>query len=186
MKKAISFIAVLLMLFATAVPAMAADGEATTEKGTLFDYRFKIFDKEEAKAIAHEIATNSIYEPLFLEPNIESVIVCVDLRAYPELSNPAILVPAVREMVQRTHEFVTNTTEQVQLLSEARLAGELALHIAGLMLMDRLNTMGFVDDNDHIFEVLNQADMNIDEQRLPEWIMNLTGIMLMNIIGIIF
>ncbi len=186
MKKAVSFIAVLIILFSTAVPAMAADGETVTEKGTLFDYRFKIFSREEAKTIAKEIASNSGYEPLFLEPNIESVIVTVDLRAYPELSNPAILVPAVRNIVARTPEFVTHTTDQVVLLDEKRMAGELALHVLALMFADRLNSIGLVDDNDHIFEVLNWADMNLDEERIPEWIMSFTGIMLMEIIGFMF
>ncbi len=186
MKKALSFFLVLLILITAAVPAMAADGEAQMTKGTLFDYRFKIFSREEARAIAREIADNSWYEPLFLEPDIESVIVSVDLRAYPELSNPAILVPAVREIVLRTNDFVTHTAAQVKLLDEARMAGELALHIIGLMLADRLNALGFIEDNDHIFVVLDIADMNLDEERIPEWIMNFTGTILMKIIGFMF
>lgn len=186
MKKAISFITVLIMLFACSMPAFAADGEDAADKGTLFDYRFRIFSREEAKEIALEIAKNSIYEPLFLEPDIQSVIVCVDLRANPELSNPAIFVPAVREMIIRANDYISDPVRRTVLMSETRLAGELALHIAGLMFIDRLNSLGLIEDDNHLFTVLNFADMNIDEERVPEWLMNITGTILMQIIGFMF
>ena len=186
MKKAFSIITVLIMIFACRTAVFAADSPAPENKGTLFDYRFKIYSREEAKAIALEIAQSSGYEPLFLEPDTESVIVCVNLREYPELSNPAIFVPAVREMVIRAQSYVSDTVQQTALMSETRLAGELALHIAGLMFIDRLNSLGLIEEDNHLFTVLNSADMNIDEERVPEWLMNFTGILIMHIIGIMF
>lgn len=122
MKKVFSFIIVLSMLFLCALPAFAAEGE-TVEKGTLFDYRFKFFSDSEAETIAQEIAQNCRFAPVLLGPDIESIVISVDLRAYPELSNINVLTKASRAIVDRSKEIVTNTTENVELLSYTRFAG---------------------------------------------------------------
>ena len=86
----------------------------------------------------------------------------------------------------RATDYVSDPVRRTVLMSETRLAGELALHIAGLMFIDRLNSLGLIEDDNHLFTVLNSADMNIDEERVPEWLMNITGTILMQIIGFMF
>ncbi len=186
MKKLISLFAVIILLLSLSVSAMAADTQAPENKGSLYDYQFRFFSREDAQALALEIAQSSWFEAAFTESGISTVFVSVNLRSYPELSNPAIFVPAVRNLVRRMPEFVPEGSEQVELLNETRFAGELALHIFGLMIADSLKQLGFITADDPIFILLDSADMNIDETRVPEWIMDLTGTIIMNIMGFMF
>ncbi len=185
MKKIIIVLLTVIMLFTAAVPALAAEDEVT-EKGTMFDYRFACFSDEEAEAIAQEIAQMSWYEPLFLEPDIESVVISVDLRAYPELSNLNVLVKASRAIVDRSAEFLTHTTANVELLSYSRFAGELSLHVLALMLVDRAVEFGIIEDPTSLYETFEIADMNLDESRISPEFINAAGTVVMNILGIIF
>lgn len=185
MKRFTALLLIAVLAFSAAVPAFAAEGE-TVEKGTLFDYRFKVFSNEEAEAIAQEIAQNSWYEPLFLEPDIESVVISVDLRAYPELSNLNVLVKASRAIVDRSPEFLTNTTATVELLDYSRFAGELALHVLALMMIDRGAQLGLLTDTASLYETFEIADMNLDESRISPFFMNAAGTIVMNILGVIF
>ena len=185
MKKLLSFLLYIAMIFSAAVPALAAEDEAV-EKGTISEYRFKIFSGEEAHTIAQEIAQTSWYEPLFLEPDIESVVISVNLRAYPELSNLAVLVKASRALVDRSSEFLTHTTENVELLSYSRLAGELALHVMALMMIDRAVEFGFIEDPTSLYETFEIADINIDEKRISPVFIEAAGVIIMNILSIIY
>ncbi len=185
MKKITAFLLAAVLVFSTAVHAFAADGD-TVEKGTLFDYRFKIFSNDEAEAIAQEIAQMSWYEPLFLEPDTESVVISVNLRAYPELSNLNVLVKASRAIVDRSSEFLTHTTATVELLDYSRFAGELTLHVLALMMIDRGVQLGFITDTASLYETFEIADMNLDESRVSPFVMNATGTIVMNILGVIF
>ena len=185
MKKITAFLLTAVLIFSTAVHSFAAD-EGAAEKGTLFDYRFKIFSNDEAEAIAQEIAQTSWYEPLFLEPDTESVVISVNLRAYPELSNLNVLVKASRALVDRSSEFLTNTTSTVELLDYSRFAGELTLHVLALMMIDRGVQLGFITDTASLYETFEIADMNLDESRISPFVMNATGTIVMNILGVIF
>lgn len=185
MKKLLSFLVCIAVVFSAAVPALAADGE-TAEKGTISEYRFKIFDNEEAQAIAQEIAQISWYEPLFLEPDTESVVISVNLRAYPELSNLNVLIKASRALVDRSAEFLTHTAENVELLSYSRFAGELALHVMALMMIDRAVEFGFIEDPTSLYETFEIADINIDEERISPVFIEAVGVIVMNILGIIY
>lgn len=185
LKKLLSFFVCIAVVFSAAVPALAADGEAA-EKGTISEYRFKIFGNEEAQAIAQEIAQISWYEPLFLEPDTESVVISVNLRAYPELSNLNVLIKASRALVDRSAEFLTHTTENVELLSYSRFAGELALHVMALIMIDRAVEFGFIEDPTSLYETFEIADMNIDEKRISPVFIEAVGVIVMNILGIIY
>lgn|GEM_PF-6719679 len=185
MKKFLSFLLCIAMIFSAAMPALAAEDEVV-EKGTLSDYRFKIFSNEEAEAIAREIAQTSWYEPLFIEPDIESVVVSVNLRAYPELSNLAVLVKSSRAIVDRSSEFLTHTTSTVELLSYSRFAGELVLHIAALRMIDRGVELGLIEDPASLYETFEIADMNLDEERISPVFIEAVGVIVMNILGIIY
>lgn len=185
MKKLLALLLSAVMIFSAAVPALAAD-ETPPEKGTLSDYRFRFFTNEEAEQIAQEIAQTSWYSPLFLEPDTESVVISVDLRAYPELSNIKVLVKASRAIVDRSSEFLTHTTSTVKLLDYSRFAGELALHVEALMLIDFAVNLGIITDTARLYEIFEIADMNLDEERISPFIMEATGTIVMNILGIIF
>lgn len=173
------------MIFSAAVPAIAADGK-TAAKGTFDDYRFRIFDNNEAEAIAQEIAQMSWYETLFLEPDTESVVISVNLRAYPQLSNLNVLIKASRAIVDRSPEFLTHTTERVELLSYSRFAGELALHVMALTMLDRAVKLGFIEDPTTLYETFEIADMNLDEERISPVFIEAMGAIVMNILGIIY
>lgn len=185
LKKLLSILLCTVMIFSAAVPAIAADGEPTTN-GTFDDYRFKIFGKEEAEAIAQEIAQMSWYEPLFLEPDTESVVISVNLRAYPQLSNLNVLIKASRAIVDRSPEFLTHTTERVELLSYSRFAGELVLHVMALTMLDRAVKLGFIEDPTTLYETFEIADMNLDEERISPVFIEAMGVIVMNILGVIY
>ena len=52
MKKFLSVFLALVMCFAVAMPAFAADGENVADKGTLFDYRSHFLHSFKSRSIA--------------------------------------------------------------------------------------------------------------------------------------
>ncbi len=184
MKKAIAFIMALTFVFSCGFTAFASDGEE--EKGTLFDYRFRFFSREEVLATAEEIASATAYETSWLEDGTESVIISIDLRAHPELGNISVFIESVRAMVDRSAEYVSDTAENVELMNYTQAAGELALHVALLMLLDRLADTGLIENIEELYIKTEIADLNIDETRVSPQFINIVGTLIMNVLNIVF
>ena len=184
MKKAIAFIMALTFVFSCGFTAFASDGEE--EKGTLFDYRFRFFSREEVLATAEEIAEATVYETSWLEDGTESVIISVNLRAHPELGNISVFIESVRAMVDRSAQYVSGTAENVELMNYRQAAGELALHVALLMLLDRTAQTGLVENVEELYLKSEIADLNIDEHRVSPQFINVVGTLIMNILDIMF
>lgn len=184
MKKVLSFILALLIAFTFSFTVFANDIEE--DKGTLYDYRFKRFSREEVLSISAEIADAAFYEPFWPTEDTESVILSLDLRAHPELGNISVFIESVRAMVDRSGEYVTGTTDNVVLMNYRQVAGELALHVALLMLLDRFADTGFIENIEDLYIKTEIADLNIDEQRVSPQFINLVGTLIMNVLDIAF
>ncbi len=184
MKKITALIMVLVIVFSFSFTSFASD--CAEGKGTLFDYRFKFYSREEVISTAERIAATTVYEPFWPTEGTESVILSVDLRANPELGNISIFIESVRAMVDRSAEHVTETTANVELMSYTQAAGELALHVAMLMVLDRLAGTGLIENIDELYIMTEVADLNIDESRASPWFINLIGTLIMNVLNIVF
>lgn len=184
MKKATALIMALIIVFSCSFTAFADDAEA--DKGTLFDYRFRFFSREEVMAIADEIASAALYEPTWSAEGTESVIISIDLRAHPELGNISVFIESVRAMVGRSAGYITGTTDNVELLNYRQAAGELALHVALLMFLDRTAETGLVENIEELYIKTEIADLNIDENRVSPQFINIVGTLIMNVLDIVF
>ncbi len=184
MKKVTAFIMALVIVFSFSFTAFASDGE--TDKGTLFDYGFRFFSREEVLATAEEIASATVYETSWLEDGTESVIISIDLRAHPELGNISVFIESVRAMVDRSAEYVSDTAANVELMNYTQVAGELALHIVMLMTLDRLAGTGLIENVEELYIMTEVADLNIDEQRVSPQFINIVGTLIMNVLNIVF
>ena len=184
MKKATALIMALIIAFSCGFTAFADDAEA--DKGTLFDYRFRLFSREEVLATADEIAKATVYETSWLEDGTETVIISINLRAHPELGNISVFIESVRAMVDRSAEYVSGTSENVELINYRQAAGELALHVALLMFLDRTAGTGLVENIEELYEKTVIADLNIDETRVSPQFINIVGTLIMNLLDIVF
>ena len=184
MKKITAFILALVIVFSFSFTAFASDAEE--DKGTLFDYRFKSYSREEILAIADGIASATVYEPFRPTEDTESVIISLDLRSHPELGNISVFIESVRAMVDRSAEYVSDSTANVELMNYKQVAGELALHVALLMLLDRFADTGLIENVDDLYIKTEVADLNIDEQRVSPQFINLVGTLIMNVLDIAF
>jgi len=184
MKKVTAFVMVLVIAFSFSFTAFATDGEE--EKGTLFDYRFKYIPREEVLSIADDIALATVCEPFWPTEDTESVILSLNLRAHPELGNISVLIESVRAIVDRSADYVTETSDNIVLMNYNQVAGELALHIALLMLLDTFADTGLIENIEDLYIKTEIADLNIDEQRVSPMFVNIVGTLIMNVLNIAF
>ena len=184
MKKFTAFVLAIVIVFSLSITAFASDG--VEDKGTLFDYRFKSYSREEVLTIADGIASATVYEPFLPTEDTESVIISLDLRAHPELGNISVFIESVRAMVNRSKEYVTGSTANVELMNYKQVAGELALHIALLMVLDRFADTGLIENVEDLYIKTEVADLNIDESRVSPQFINLVGTLIMNVLDIAF
>ncbi len=184
MKKVTAFILALVIVFSLSITVFAAD--EAEEKGTFSDYRFQYYSREEVLTIADRIATAAFYEPFWPTEDTESVIISLDLRSNPELGNISVFIESVRAMVDRSADYVTDTTDSVELMNYNQVAGELALHVALLMLLDNYADTGLIENVEDLYIKTEIADLNIDEQRISPQFINLVGTLIMNVLDIAF
>ena len=67
-----------------------------------------------------------------------------------------------------------------------QVAGELALHVALLMLLDKYADTGLIENVEDLYIKTEIADLNIDEQRVSPQFINLVGTLIMNVLDIAF
>ena len=147
--------------------------------------RYAVVPVESASAldvIAETVATDSVYTIKTLENGKKTIYVAVDIVKHPELFEKDIFRKAVYEICDRQIEFVEREAE-FDLLGYTRFAGELYLHMVIYRVVDPfVDTLGSaIGIIMKVYNMAKVADMNIDEKRFPEVLMNLIGEIMMRI-----
>ena len=181
MKRIISLLLTVIICFSLVVPAFAADGVSEQKaKKTPNACLHSIYTGAQADRISDRIAGNAEYWPALTVDGYETVCAGVRISENPELANPKVFRKTVIKMVDRTYTVIENPNENTIFMDYQRFAGELAFHVFAILTLDALGGTDF-PNHAEIYEMFDRADMNIDEHRLPQELMNFLGILIMGI-----
>lgn len=180
MKRIISFFLTAVICFSLAVPAFAAD-EVTKEKKTPHQCLYSIYTGDQAERISDRIADSAEYWPNITVDGYETVCAGVRISENPEIANPKVFRKTVIKMVDHTRTVIENPTENTVLMGYYRFGGELAFHILAVILLDIFKCAD-IPDYEITYEMFDRADMNIDEHRIPQAVMTVTGYIMLGIL----
>lgn len=181
MKRIISILLAVIICFSLSVPAFATDSvPEQEEKKSPHDCLFSIYTGAQAESISDRIANSAEYWMFITLDGYESVSAGVRISENPELANPKVFRKTVVKMVDRTQSVIENPTENTKLMGYHRFGGELAFHILAILFLDAFKCTD-IPDYEATYEMFDRADMNIDEDRIPQMIMTLTGVIIMGI-----
>lgn len=179
MKRILSVFLAALICFSLAVPAFAAD-EVTEEKKTPHGCLYSFYTREEAEIISDRIADSAEYWTFITSDGYESVGTGIRISENPEIANLKVFRKTVVKMVDRSRTLIESPNENTVLMDYHRFGGELAFHILAILFLDIFKGAD-IPDYETNYEMFDHADMNIDEERIPQAIMNLTGYIIMGI-----
>ena len=179
MKRILSVFLAVLICFSLAVPAFAAD-EVTEEKKTPNGCLYSFYTREEAEIISDRIADSAEYWPAWTVDGFETACAGVRISENPEIANPKVFRKTVVKMVDRCNAIIENPTANTIFMDYQRFGGELAFHILAILFLDVFEGAD-IPNYETTYEMFDRADMNIDEHRIPQAIMNLTGYIIMGI-----
>lgn len=156
-----------------------ADGDGETTVGevsqSLAKYIFINYD--EIEGISQAIADASEYKTVVLDNGKSTVYIYVNIEEYPQLVNLDVFRQTVKKLSAGQGNYAQG--DAYDLMSYQYIAGELALHTAVYALTVIFNTN---EAGNSLYESAREAELNIDESRLPEAIIRLIGIILMDVI----
>ena len=179
MKRIISAMLTVIICFSLTTSAFAAE-EMPAEKKTPHQCLYSFYSREEAESISDRIADSAEYWPNVTVDGCDTVCAGVRISENPEIANPKVFRKTVVKMVDRTQTVIENPTENTVLMDYRRFGGELAFHILAVILLDIFKGVN-IPDYEATYEMFDRADMNIDEHRIPQAVMNLTGFIIMGI-----
>lgn len=138
-------------------------------------------DVKDVDAIAQAIADDCMYTIATRRNGKQTVYIAVDLSKHPELFEEEVFRAAVYKICEKQNEFVTESPENLDLMSYTRFAGELYMHLKLYHIIDPLTAVlgsvfSFLKS---IKERLTVADMDIDESRFPGFLFEIFGAIIM-------
>ncbi len=179
MKKFLSVLLTAVICFSLTVPAFAADSTQAEKKSPL-TCLFSLYTGAQAERISDRINESTEYWPCITLEGYESVCARIRISDNPELANPKVFRKAIVKMVDSSKTIIENPTENTVLMDYHRFGGELAMHILGVLFLEAFRFAG-IPEVDALYEMFDCADMDLDENRIPPLLMNLTGVIIMGI-----
>ena len=141
---------------------------------------YSIYTGAQAERISDRIADSAEYWPNITVDGCETVCAGVRISENPEIANPKVFRKTVVKMVDRTRTVIESPNENTVFMDYQRFGGELAFHILAIILLDIFKGAE-IPDYETTYEMFDRADMNIDEHRIPQWLMNFAGYVIMGI-----
>lgn len=138
--------------------------------------------QENEKSVAEKIADECIYTVTVLDDGKKTVYIAVDLEKNPELFELNCLQEAVYAMTEKQKDYVEGE-EEINLLTYTDIAGELALHMIVYAVLDPVNE-SLPDKIKSLYNSAKIADLNIDESRIPRFIIEFIGTFLMDVLSL--
>ncbi|MGN0464485.1 MAG: hypothetical protein ACI4GA_07315 [Acutalibacteraceae bacterium] len=154
-------------------------------KKILQNYIFVKVDDVDASTL--KVLKDVRYYPVELENGETTVYIAVDIKNNPDIFNYAVF----RETVEKLYEeqgkelIKKSNGETDYLMSYEHIAGELALHaIVYAAVNELIDVTGTKNETIlKLYEKAQQADLNIDEARVPWQVISIFGIILVDLLS---
>lgn len=179
MKRIISAVLTIIIGFSLAVPAFASDSTQAEKKSPL-TCLFSLYTGAQAERISDRIAQSTEYWPCITLEGYESVCARIRITDNPELANPKVFRKAIVKMVDNSKAVIEYPSENTVFMDYHRFGGELAMHILGVLFLEVFRFAG-IPEVDALYEMFDCADMDLDENRIPQTLMTFTGVIIMGL-----
>lgn len=155
--------------------AIAPQRTMTAEQiaSSVSDYIFIKIDDAEAERLAGEIADSASYTVTVLSSGEETIYIAVRISEHPEIANLTVFAKTVDIMTEKQKDAVSGNTENVSLMDYQRIAGELALHIAAVVMLEPVKNTSKAAAS--LFETFDFAEIDLTEIRLPSGLFSFIG-----------
>lgn len=135
-------------------------------------------------AAANKILSNSKYTVKKITGGKKTVYIVVDLQENPEICNLAIFQKVVKGLYANQNSVVAdyeaeNGNVKWNMMSYEHIAGELALHALVYNLTDSKGGSKKYNIFHPLWESAKQADLNVDELRIPSSLIRALGFIIM-------
>lgn len=153
-----------------------------------------VFSLEEdfAESISSEIVENSKYTVKVIKGDKTTVYCSIDFEAFPEIFDARVYVLAIEKIQNKCAEIAIENSidinaDDYSAMSYNHIAGELAIH----MILTKLSkdTASRNPISEWIYDRAGVADLNVDEDRVPSFIITSLGqftVSVMEIIALLF
>ncbi len=156
------------------------DGADTPEEISRVIGRFVFIEEGKVEELSDAIIADSVYTVKVIADGKETVYVAVDTVKHPEIYDARVFLSVVDKLLAKCDEVaalkgVDINSENYNPMSYNFLAGELALH---MMLADTVDMLGANSWNSALKDVYDRAalvNLNVDEDRFPQSLMELLG-----------
>lgn len=144
---------------------------------------FIFVEKDLADSIAADIAENSKYTVKVIEDGKQTVYCSIDFDKFPEIYDARVYISVIDKIKAKCDEVALGqgidiNSDSYSAMSYSHIAGELALH----MILAKLSkdTASWNPISQWIFERSNIADLNVDEDRIPSFLITSLGDIFVN------
>lgn len=144
---------------------------------------FIFVEKDLADSIAADIAENSKYTIKVIADGKQTVYCSIDFDKFPEIYDARVYISVIDKIKAKCDEEAINAGIDVNsdiysAMSYSHIAGELALH----MILAKLSkdTASWNPLSEWIYERSNVADLNVDEDRIPSFLLTSFGDIIVN------
>ena len=156
------------------------DGADTPEEISRVIGRFVFIEESKVEELSDAIIADSVYTVKVIADGKETVYVAVDTVKYPEIYDARVFLSVVDKLLVKCDEVaaadgVDITSDNYNPMSYNHIAGELALH---MMLADATDMLGANNGNSSLKDIYDRAalvNLNVDENRFPQSLMEMLG-----------
>ena len=159
---------------------LLTDGADTPEEISRVIGRFVFVEESMVEELSDAIIADSIYTVKVIADGKETVYVAVDTIKYPEIYDARVFLSVVDKLLVKCDEVAAEggidiSSDNYSPMSYNFLAGELALH---MMLADAADMLGANSWNSALKDIYDRAaivNLNVDEARFPQSLMEMLG-----------
>lgn len=156
------------------------DNADTPEEISRVIGRFVFIEESKVEELSDAIIADSVYTVKVIADGKETVYVAVDTVKYPEIYDARVFLSVVDKLLVKCDEVaaadgVDITSDNYNPMSYNHIAGELALH---MMLADATDMLGANSWNSTLKDIYDRAalvNLNVDEARFPQSLMEMLG-----------
>ena len=156
------------------------DNADTPEEISRVIGRFVFIEGSKVEELSDAIIADSVYTVKVIADGKETVYVAVDTVKYPEIYDARVFLSVVDKLLVKCDEVaaadgVDISSDNYNPMSYNHIAGELALH---MMLADATDMLGANSWNSTLKDIYDRAalvNLNVDEARFPQSLMEMLG-----------
>lgn len=162
------------------VNAVTAKADTPAEvAGFLSEFIF--IEKDLADSVAADIAANSKYTVKVIADGKQTVYCSIDFEKFPEIYDARVYLAVIDKIKDKCDEVAVNAgidinSDAYSAMSYSHIAGELAIHMI-LAKMSK-DTASWNPISEWIYEHAGVADLNVDEDRFPSFLLTSLGDMI--------